>query len=131
VLSGPDKLYENRGEGLPIRLVCLVRLRLSKAQSNPGEHHPQTSDGGRTLETCLEGIYIRDCPPCGTPSSAPVANMSGGYYSSPHYAHYTAPTPTPAERERVLSKMSKEHREEWLAQQAAAQNAAAPAYMKS
>jgi hypothetical protein len=57
--------------------------------------------------------------------------MSGGYYSSPHFAHHTAPTPTPAERERVLSKMSKEHREEWLAAQAAANNAAAPAYTKS
>lgn len=57
--------------------------------------------------------------------------MSGGFYSSPHFAYYTAPTPTPAERERVLSKMSKEHREQWLATQSAAQNGAASAYTKS
>ncbi|KAF1922852.1 uncharacterized protein M421DRAFT_426474 [Didymella exigua CBS 183.55] len=52
-------------------------------------------------------------------------------YSSPHFAHYTAPTPTVAERERILTKVAKVHQDQVAAQTGApacAESEPPPAY---
>lgn len=86
--------------------------------AQPSEHQPQRSESGKRLDLRLVLLRNRVCYNRASPFAVAITL----HCTAVHISHTT---PTAAERERVLAKMSNVYREE-----IAAQNAA-PAYSES